>query len=392
MLAGGVAAQASFSAVLFGVAAVAPAIRRQYGLTLTQAGVVIAAVSFGLVATLLLWGIVSDRVGERAVLATGLVLCAGGLVATAFARSYGELVGGLTAAGAFGAATQSATGRAVMGWFGPEERGLALGIRQTAVPVGGAVAAVALPALTEHLGLRAAFVALAGGCLGAAIVSAALIRSGGGDDHHGLERPLRDPRIWLLCVGSTFYVVTQISVLGFLVLFLHDSRGVSNGAAAVALAVTQILGGVMRIAAGRWSDRFQARVRPLRQLGILLAAATVTAALLVHAALWLVVPALVVAGTLSLAWNGLSYTAAAEAAGRARSGAAIGLQQTFLAAGSIVGPIAFAAVVRHSSWRVAFLAAATSPLLGYVLLTPLSEEAAGVDPSVQTGRAQTRQP
>ena len=64
--------------------------------------------------------------------------------------------------------------------------------------------------------------------------------------------------------------------------------------------------------------------------------------MLLEAPLWLLVPSLVVAGVLGLSWNGLSFTAAAEAAGRARSGAAIGLQQTFLSAGAIVAPIAFA--------------------------------------------------
>jgi MFS family permease len=69
----------------------------------------------------------------------------------------------------------------------------------------------------------------------------------------------------------------------------------------------------------------------------------------------------------------LSFTAAAEAAGRARSGAAIGLQQTFLAASAIVAPIAFAAIVHHASWRLAFVLAALSPLVGYALLSPLAE-------------------
>jgi MFS family permease len=85
------------------------------------------------------------------------------------------------------------------------------------------------------------------------------------------------------------------------------------------------------------------------------------------------VPALVIAATFGLSWNGLSFTAAAEAAGRARSGAAIGLQQTFLSAGSIIAPIGFAAVVHHASWRLAFALAALSPLVGYAVLSPLAE-------------------
>ena len=50
-----------------------------------------------------------------------------------------------------------------------------------------------------------------------------------------------------------------------------------------------------------------------------------------------------------------------------------GLQQTFLSAGAIVAPIAFATPVHHASWRVAFVLAALSPLVGYAVLSPLAE-------------------
>ena len=337
----------------------------------------LAALNFGLVLTLLPWGLVADRIGERAVLGTGLLGCAAALVLAGRTTSFDGLVAALALAGALGGGVQSASGRAVMSWFAPSERGLALGIRQTAVPVGGAIAAGVLPALSSHVSLRAAFYALAGGCAFAALVGVALIRAEPGDDHGELARPLRDPRVWLLCVGSTFYVATQIALIGFVVLFLHDERGVSTGLAAAVLAAIQVLGGVARIVAGLASDRLALRIVPLRWIALLLAAAMTAAAVLVHAPLWILVPVLLAAGTFALSWNGLSYTAAAEAAGRARSGAAIGLQQTFLSVGSIVAPIAFAAVVHHTSWRLGFWLAAASPLLGYALLTPLVERRSG---------------
>jgi sugar phosphate permease len=393
VLGAGVVAQASFSAIFFGLPAIAPIVRTHYDLSLTQVGVVFASLNVGLAATLLAWGIVADRIGERTVLAVGLTGCSAALVAAAYTSSLGWLVIALAAAGALGGGTQTASGRAVMSWFGADERGLALGIRQTAVPLGGAIAATALPALARHESLRAAFFALAGGCFVAAIGGAGVLRAEPSTaDEVDPGRPLRDPRIWRLCLGSTFYVTTQISLLGFLVLFLHDSRGVSTTAGAAALAVTQALGGVARIAAGRWSDRRRERVAPLLRLGLLLALTAATAALLVGASLWLLLPALVAAGTFSLSWNGLSFTAAAEIAGRHRAGAAIGLQQSFLAVGSIVTPIAFAAIVHASSWRTAFVLAALSPLVGYRLLRGLPDQVGPVDRSFQTGCRQRRRP
>jgi len=260
-----------------------------------------------------------------------------------------------------------------MAWFDEDERGLALGIRQMAVPLGGAIAAGALPALESHVSLRAAFLALGVGCFVAAVVGGVLLRKEAAEEHGVVARPLRDPRVWRICLASTFYVTTQIAMLGFFVLFLHDHRGISTAVAAGAFAGTQILGGAARIAAGRWSDRLRARIIPLRRVALGLAATAALTTALVEASPWILVPSLVIAGTFGLSWNGLSFTAAAESAGRARSGAAIGLQQTFLSAGSIVAPIGFAGLVHHGSWRIAFAAAAASPLVGYVLLSPLAE-------------------
>jgi sugar phosphate permease len=373
ILSAGVLAQAAFSAILLGLPAIAPAIQDRYDLTLTQVGVMLAAVSVGSVPTLLIWGVVADRIGERAVIAVGQAGTAAALVWAAYAPSFGALVAALTLAGAIGAGVNAASGRAVMAWFGEDERGLALGIRQMAVPLGGAVAAIALPLLNEHISLHAAFDGLAVGCLVAAVVGAVLLRVEPAEDHSLLARPLRDPRVWRICIASTFYVTTQISLLGFLVLFLHERRGVSTSVAAGALAITQVLGGIARVAVGRVSDRLRMRIVPLRWLALGLTSSAAAATALLDAPVWLVTAALVVAGTFALAWNGLSFTATAEAAGRARSGAAIGLQQTFLSVGGIAAPIAFAAAVHHYSWRAAFVLAAASPLVGYVLLSPLAE-------------------
>ena len=72
-----------------------------------------------------------------------------------------------------------------------------------------------------------------------------------------------------------------------------------------------------------------------------------------------------------MAWNGLSFTAAAELAGRVRSGAAIGLQQTVLGGAGIVSPVIFAALVSATSWQAAFVVAAFVPLAGVWTLLPL---------------------
>ena len=254
-------------------------------------------------------------------LGIGLGGCAAFLVAAAYASEYESLVALLGLAGAAGASVNSASGRAVMHWFHPSQRGLALGIRQTAIPAGGLVAALCLP----HLGLRAGLLFLAGFCLLAAIAGVLTVREPQERQlpPEAVEWTLRDRRLWELSAGSGLYLVTQIAIIGFVVLFLHDQRDVSAAAAAGVLAAIQVGAAALRIGAGRWSDVIGSRIVPIRRLGYATAVATGLIAALTSAPLWLLVPLFVLAGALSMSWNGLSFTAAAELAGGTRSGAAI---------------------------------------------------------------------
>ena len=371
VLAGGTAAQASFAAFGIGLPVLAPALREEYGLGIGQIGVVLASEWVGTLATLVLWGLAADRAGERLVLGAALGGCGLFLGAAAYAPGFASLVVLVALAGAAGVGVTSASGRAVMHWFGPSERGLALGLRQSAIPLGGLVGAVVLP----HLTVEAAFLFLSAVCLAGAAVGSLVIRE---RSHEPVERTppdwtLRDRRLWRVCLGSGLYLVAQVAVIGFVVLFLHDERGFSAGAAGGVLAAAQVGAVVLRIAVGRWSDALRARVVPLRHVGLAIFATVALAAALVDAPTLLLVPALVVAGALSMAWNGLSFAAAAELAGPARSGAAIGFQQSVLSAIGAGAPLAFAATVATAGWRAAFALAALFPLAGWLALRPLVE-------------------
>jgi MFS family permease len=379
VLAAGTLAQASFSAFTLGLPPLAVQLRAHYHLSLGQTGVVLGAAGIGMLPTLLPWGLLADRIGERLVIAVGLTGAAAVLVATAETSSFSELVGFIALAGALGASVNSASGRAVMGWFGTHERGLALGIRQTAIPIGAAVSAATLPWLASSGGTRLAFLCLAGCCLAGAVLGGTLLRDAPRREPAAprpqLASPIHDPRMWRLGGGSGLYLVAQISIVGFVVLFLHEHRGLSPHAAGGLLAGINVLGVGARIGAGLWSDRRGSRLRPLREIGLALTLATALVAALVDAPLAALLPALVVCGVLAIAWNGLSFTAAAETAGAARSGAAIGFQQMLLGVLVAGVPPAFAALVSASSWRFAYACAVAGPAAGVLVLRSLRDAA-----------------
>lgn len=130
MLALGVAAQAAGTLVVTAPALLIPHLHAQ-GTTLAQAGLLAAAPTAGMVLTLIAWGAVTDRTGERVVIAGGLVLTT---LAVAGAWAVGDdpvLLGvAFLLAGMTSASTNAASGRVVVGWFPKERRGLAMGIRQ----------------------------------------------------------------------------------------------------------------------------------------------------------------------------------------------------------------------------------------------------------------------
>jgi MFS family permease len=375
MLALGVGAQAAGSLFLSTPAYLIPLLHLDRGMPLAQAGLLSAAPSLGTVLALVAWGALADRYGERWVIAGGLALTAVFACAAAAAGGYVGLGVLLVLGGAAAASTSAASGRVVIGWFPRSRRGLAMGIRQMSQPLGVAAAALAVPALAAHLGIGAPL--LLGGGLTALFAAACAI---------GIRNPPRPAtrpadgmppfnpyresrflaRIHLL---SALLVVPQYTLSTFGLIWLITTLHWSATAAGLVIAAAQFVGAVGRIAVGVASDRVGSRTRVLRWVA--LSGVVVMLALAGCGALhWGAVSAvmLVVASTVSVADNGLSFTSVAEAAGPSWSGKALGLQNTgqFIAAAA-VGP-GIGALITALGYPVAFALVALAPLASIPLV------------------------
>ena len=157
-------AQLAFSAVLVGIPAIGPAIKDTFSLSLTEVGLVVAALAVGSALSLIPWGILADRIGSRTTLLIGLLGCAAALALASLTEGVVSFAALLFMAGTFGGVTSVAGGRAVMAWFSPASRGTALGMRQTAVPLGAALGSVVLPIIAVQSGVDTALIAL-GSCM-----------------------------------------------------------------------------------------------------------------------------------------------------------------------------------------------------------------------------------
>ncbi len=106
-----------------GVAFLIPALEDDLGTPLAEAGLLSSMPSFGMVATLILWGWLLDRVGERIVLTVGSALTAVAAYGATTAHSLVAFGAWLFVGGMAAASCNSAGGRLVSGWFPPSSAG-----------------------------------------------------------------------------------------------------------------------------------------------------------------------------------------------------------------------------------------------------------------------------
>ena len=365
-----------------GAAFLIPTLHSERGLDLAKAGLLSSMPSFGMVVTLIAWGYVVDRVGERIVLTVGSALTAAAAFAAASVSSLPAVGAFLLLGGMAAASSNSASGRLVVGWFPPEQRGLVMGIRQTAQPLGVGLGALVIPRLAQSHGLAVALLFPAVVCAISAVICAV-----------GVLDPPRPPRaeapaahlanpyrgsavLWRIHAVSVLLVVPQVVVWTFTLVWLMSDRGWSAASAGALVTAAQVLGAAGRIAAGRWSDKVGSRVRPIRSIAVAAAAAMALLALTdqFHSPLSVVV--MVAASVITVSDNGLAFTAIAEIAGPFWSGRALGTQNTSQLLSAGIAPPLFGALIGAAGYPLAFAVCALFPLaaLPLVPVEPQSAE------------------
>jgi sugar phosphate permease len=357
-----------------GVAFLIPTLHAERGLDLAQAGLMSSLPSFGMVATLIAWGYVVDGVGERVVLALGSALTAAAAFAAASVHSLVAIGAFLVLGGMAAASSNSASGRLVVGWFPPHQRGLVMGIRQTAQPLGVGLGALVIPQLAETRGVAVALLFPAIVCAVAAVISAIGVvdppRPPRAEAHpDDLANPYRgSSTLWRIHAVSVLLVAPQCVVWTFTLVWLMADRGWSAASAGAMVTFAQILGAAGRIAAGRWSDKVGSRLHPVRTIAIGAAIAMGLLAVtdLLHSPLSIAV--MVAASVITVSDNGLAFTAIAEIAGPFWSGRALGTQNTSQLLTTAIVPPVFGALIAAAGYPLAFALCAVFPLVALPLV------------------------
>ncbi|KAF1048661.1 MAG: putative MFS-type transporter [Herbaspirillum frisingense] len=378
VLAAGVAANASFSAIFSGIPVTSVVLRTDYRLSNAELGLALGLLSLGVALGELPWGVLTDKLGDRKVLLAGLLGTVAALwLLVLFAlpgqggATYAWLCAGLMLAGLLGGSVNGSSGRAVMGWFRDGERGLAMSIRQTAVPLGGGIGALLLPSLAAHAGFGAVYGALIAGCLASVWLTLIWLReppaATQAPAHAATGTPaLRSAVVWRLALATGLLCAPQVALISFGGIFLQEAGHAGLVLISAALTAVQIGAAVCRIASGRWTDRRGNRRAYLRGCAMLSAALFALLGVLAlgsHAGAMILAPALVAAGVAVSAWHGVAYTELAVMAGSAQIGTALGLGNSCVFTVFFLTAQAVPPLLQWRGWAAVWLAMAVVALM-----------------------------
>jgi sugar phosphate permease len=351
----GVAAQASFSVAFQGILTTGPLLRTAYQLTLHELGLVLGAISLGIAVSEVFWGILTDKLGDRFILLLGLLSTSAieALLAV-FDSPQGSSIPsalrlciGFLAVGILGGSINGSSGKAVMSWFKDGERGLAMSIRQTAVPAGGGIGALLLPWLAEESGFMSVFATVS--FLSLATAAATWFYLGSPDKSPASPAArkqaeaggaLKKVDIWRLFITSGLLTVPQIAILTFSAVYLTSQLHADITITSGAIFTVQVLGATARVWSGRWTDRHDNRRSYVRYVALLAAIMFILLAvnIMTITSTPVSVFLLICGGVFGSAWHGVAYTEVAVMAGASRVGTALGIENTAVFVGAFVTP------------------------------------------------------
>jgi predicted MFS family arabinose efflux permease len=247
-------------------------------------------------------------------------------------------------------------GKAIVDLFSLTERGIAMGIKQMGLTLGGGVSALVLPAIAVRWGWRAAVVACAAAMTAPVVFAWLPLRA--------LARPrderqtgdgvrmdwwwTRRPPLLVLFAAGVVLGMLQSAVLAYLPVFSVQALGFSPVGAGVLIAAAQMGGAVARLGLGVASDRWSSGRRPP---WLVLTSALGAMTFLVYA--WAPtaepVPAALLAffaGIGAHGWVGLYFIISAEAGGISRSGLLSGVSFAAIVVGLLSGAPVFGSILQ----------------------------------------------
>jgi MFS family permease len=345
------AVQIQASLVVFTPPVLAPAAEPDIGVSAAAVGIVIALIYVTSVPSALLSGHVLARMGAIRVSQLCLLFTSAGMALMAMPNPWVIALGALVVGIGYGAVTPASS--TVLADRVPDGlRAFIFSIKQSGVPIGGAIAGALVPVLILLFDWQSAAIAIA--AIGIVVIAAMQPMQRQMDATHvrtqqagvSLLEPLRlvmsHPRLRELAISSFTFSGMQMCLGSYLVVALVARAGFSLAAAGAALSVAMLAGATGRPIFGAMADRWIAPRRLLGWLGLgMSAGAFLTAAISTAWPVPTVYLLALVFGAAAVGWNGVYLAEVARIAPAGRAGAATGASLAMTYSGVVVLPLLF---------------------------------------------------
>ena len=376
------------STALMVLPAVAPAVARDYGISAALIGYQLSIVGTGQMATLLLVGNLSRKLGACRVSQIGHAMVALGMLLMFLPSPLFLLPGSFAIGLGFGMLGPSQS--ALLTRFSPPaQRNLVFSIQQTSVPLGGILAALVAPFIAVTFGWRWMLAGTA--CMLFAVIAMMQRGRPRWDDDRvpsaraiatnpfaGLRESWRDRRLRLFAIAGGAFCWAQFCVAGYTVVVCVEVLGMNLLEAGMVLVVVQLSNALGRMAVGWLADWLNSAARVLAWMGWILFATCL--ALTALAPSWhtlLVYVLFSLLGITSGAWPGILAAEVGHFAPKGQVSAVISGMLIYVNIGKLLGTMIFAASYALSgSYGIAFGLVGVPAIIAIYCLTAVQREPA----------------
>lgn len=337
--------QTMTSFAYYGYVPLIPLMEKEFSLTNTQIGWMTSAVFLGSSLIAIPSGLITDKFGARKTLFSFCLLLVFVVFAFSISTSFFIILVLLFLLGTGYGGITPGTNKSIMENFELHNRGTAMGIKQMGVSLGSTLGTVLLPILANQFDWRSSFLSI-----GVLLVMVCLFHFKILDEKNthyqknnifeNIKDIFKNKRLLQIIAVIIFFIWVQLSVMTYLVLYLHESKQISMSLALACLALLQIGGVLGRAGWGAVSDHLYSRKRG-GIIGLIGLIAGILIFLLVFVSLpfnflYIAVISLFL-GITTQGWNGMFVLMISEVVKKEQIGLASGVGLAVVYSGAIFG-------------------------------------------------------
>ncbi|HGA0511241.1 TPA: MFS transporter [Bacillus pacificus] len=362
-------AQTTATLITYGVGVFALFWKEEYALTNMASGLLVSVVNVGPLFCMLFVGRLLDQYNEKILISISSFLLGISLLLTNIVSGFSGLLFVLLLIGMFYSVSQPGGSKVILKWFPKKNRGLAMGIRQAGIPIGGALAGVLIPFLAIQYNVTYAINSIAciciiGGLLFFVFYKESYVQEEARKEHikisfwTQLKVVICKKELYPIYMTGICMISLQMVLVGHFMKFLVKEQSLTSIVAGTVFSVMFFSGMIGRVVLAAISDLFYNgnRRTPLfiavcASIGLILLLVmsihTVTSGVLYGVSALL--------GFFSIGWFSLFIAEVAELAREDSVGITVSVALTFNQIAIIVAPILFGYIVDKKGYTYAWL-------------------------------------